>query len=143
VDIPVELKYTEAHEWVSTRQDGVWTVGITHHAQDALGDIVSIELPEPGQKATAEAPIAVIESVKAASDIHAPVAGEITEVNTGLAGEPDSINRAPYESVVNLPSARRHGDRCDDGSEASRRILGEFGEFTPCNEPGCELFAIK
>ena len=98
MDIPVDLKFTEAHEWVRTGQDGVWTVGITHHAQDALGDIVSIELPEPGQKAVAEAPIAVIESVKAASDIHAPVAGEITEVNTGLAGEPDSINRAPYES---------------------------------------------
>jgi glycine cleavage system H protein len=98
MDVPVELKYTEAHEWVRTGQDGVWTVGITDHAQDALGDIVSIELPEPGQKAVAEAPIAVIESVKAASDIHAPVAGEITEVNTGLAGESDSINRAPYES---------------------------------------------
>lgn len=98
MDIPVELKYTEAHEWVRTGQGGVWTVGITHHAQDALGEIVSIELPQPGQKAVAEAPIAVIESVKAASDIHAPVAGEITEANTGLAGEPDSINRAPYES---------------------------------------------
>ena len=55
MDVPVELKYTEAHEWVRTGQDGVWTVGITHHAQDALGDIVSIELPEPGQKAVAEA----------------------------------------------------------------------------------------
>jgi glycine cleavage system H protein len=98
VDIPVELKYTESHEWVRTGQDGVWTVGITHHAQDALGDIVSIELPEPGQKVGAEAAVAVIESIKAASDIHAPVAGEITEVNTGLTGGPDVINRAPYES---------------------------------------------
>lgn len=98
MDIPVDLRFTETHEWVRTGQDGVWTVGITHHAQETLGDIVSVELPEPGQKAVAEAPIAVIESVKAASDIHAPVAGEIAEVNTGLAGEPDSINRAPYES---------------------------------------------
>jgi hypothetical protein len=63
VGIPVELKYTEAHEWVRTGRDGVWTVGITHHAQDALGEIVSIELLEPGQKASAEAPVAVIESV--------------------------------------------------------------------------------
>ena len=96
--IPIELKYTEVHEWVRTGQDGVWTVGITHHAQDALGEIVSIELSELGQKAGAEAPVAVIESVKAASDIHVPVAGEIAEANTGFAGEPDGINRAPYES---------------------------------------------
>lgn len=98
VGLPVDLKYTEAHEWVRTGQDGVWTVGITHHAQDALGEIVSIELPEPGQKASGEAPVAVIEPVKAASDIHPPAAGEITDVNTGLAGGPSSINRAPYES---------------------------------------------
>lgn len=63
--LPVDLKHTEAHEWVRTGQDGVWTVGTTHHAQDALGEIVSIELPEPGHKASAEAPVAVIESVKA------------------------------------------------------------------------------
>lgn len=98
MNIPVGLKYTESHEWVRTGQDGVWTVGITHHAQDVLGGIVSIELPEPGQKARRAAPVAVIESIKVACDIHAPVAGEITEVNTGLTGEPDVVNRAPYES---------------------------------------------
>lgn len=73
-------------------------MGITYHAQEALEGIVSIELPEAGRKVGAGEPIAVIESVKAASDIHSPVAGEITEVNTGLNGEPDALNRAPYES---------------------------------------------
>lgn len=98
MDIQTDLLYTESHEWVRAGPDGVWTVGITYHAQEALGDIVSIELPEAGRKVAAGEPIAVIESVKAASDIHSPVAGEITEVNTGLTGEPDALNRAPYES---------------------------------------------
>jgi glycine cleavage system H protein len=92
MNIPADLKYTESHEWVRTEADGTLTVGITEYAQDALGDIVFVELPKVGKQFTAGDDAAVVESVKAASDIYAPVTGEVIEVNQAVADAPDSIN---------------------------------------------------
>jgi glycine cleavage system H protein len=96
--IPADLKYTESHEWVRLESDGSVTIGITDHAQEALGDIVFLELPEAGKAVSAGDAIAVIESVKAASDIYAPLSGEIVESNTALAASPDQVNSEPYDS---------------------------------------------
>ncbi|RME80920.1 MAG: glycine cleavage system protein GcvH [Zetaproteobacteria bacterium] len=93
--IPEQLQYTKEHEWVRMEGD-VATVGITDHAQEALGDIVYVELPEPGRKLKAGEAFAVVESVKAASDVYAPVAGEVIEVNEALSEHPEWINTDPY-----------------------------------------------
>ena len=100
MSIPADLKYTESHEWVRLESDGSVTIGITDHAQEALGDIVFLELPEAGKQVGAGDAIAVIESVKAASDIYAPLSGEIVEANTALAATPDQVNSEPYGSWV-------------------------------------------
>jgi glycine cleavage system H protein len=92
MNIPTDLKYTESHEWVRREADGSLTVGITEYAQDALGDIVFVELPQVGKAFSAGGDAAVVESVKAASDIYAPVAGTVTAVNQPVADAPDSIN---------------------------------------------------
>ena len=97
-NIPADLKYTESHEWIRTESDGTLTIGITDHAQDALGDLVFIELPEVGKSFAAQENCVVLESVKAASDAYAPVAGEIVAVNTPLADAPETLNSAPYEA---------------------------------------------
>lgn len=96
-DFPTELKYANSHEWARLESDGTVIVGITDHAQDALGDIVFIELPESGAEVEVGAEIAVVESVKAASDIYSPVSGEIVEVNSALEDEPELVNGSPYE----------------------------------------------
>ena len=96
-DFPKELKYAHSHEWARLESDGTVIVGITDHAQDALGDIVFIELPESGTEVEVGAEIAVVESVKAASDIYSPVSGEIIEVNSALEDEPELVNGSPYE----------------------------------------------
>jgi glycine cleavage system H protein len=96
-DFPTELKYANSHEWARVESDGTVIVGITDHAQDALGDIVFIELPESGAEVEVGAEIAVVESVKAASDIYSPVSGEIIEVNSALEDEPELVNGSPYE----------------------------------------------
>ena len=96
-DFPTELKYANSHEWARLESDGTVIVGITDHAQDALGDIVFIELPESGAEVAVGAEIAVVESVKAASDIYSPVSGEIIEVNSALEDEPELVNGSPYE----------------------------------------------
>jgi glycine cleavage system H protein len=98
MNIPADLKYTESHEWVRTETDGTLTVGITEYAQDALGDIVFVELPKVGKTFTAGDDAAVVESVKAASDIYAPVSGEVLEVNQAVADAPDSINSDAYSA---------------------------------------------
>lgn len=98
MSVPADLKYTESHEWIRLESDGSVTVGITDHAQEALGDIVFLELPDAGKTVAAGDAIAVIESVKAASDIYAPISGEIVEANTELAGAPDKVNAEPYAS---------------------------------------------
>jgi len=96
-DIPSELKYSKEHEWVRIDDDGNAIVGITDHAQELLGDMVYVELPEVGTNVAVEDETGVVESVKAASDVYAPVSGEIIEVNEDLVDEPESINSEPYE----------------------------------------------
>ena len=98
MNIPADLKYTESHEWVRLETDGTLTVGITEYAQDALGDIVFVELPQVGKTFTAGDDAAVVESVKAASDIYAPVSGTVTAVHQSVADAPDSINQDAYGS---------------------------------------------
>ncbi|MBT8450239.1 MAG: glycine cleavage system protein GcvH [Gammaproteobacteria bacterium] len=95
-DIPSELKYSKEHEWVRIDDDGNAIVGITDHAQELLGDMVYVELPDVGTTVAIEDETGVVESVKAASDVYAPVSGEIIEVNESLADEPESINTDPY-----------------------------------------------
>lgn len=96
MDFPEELKYTEEHEWVLVENDVV-TVGITNFAQDQLGDIVFVELPEVGDMLEAGKTFGVVESVKAVSDVYAPVAGEVVEVNEALPDEPEALNNSPYD----------------------------------------------
>ena len=98
MNIPADLKYTESHEWVRAETDGTYTVGITEYAQDALGDIVFVELPKVGKSYTAGDDAAVVESVKAASDIYAPVTGEVVAVNQAVADAPESINADAYSA---------------------------------------------
>lgn len=95
-NIPVDLKYTKSHEWVRRETDGTVTVGITDHAQDLLGDMVFVELPESGRTVKAGQECAVVESVKAASDVYAPVAGEVVAVNEVLGDSPELVNQDPY-----------------------------------------------
>ena len=96
-DIPQELKYTASHEWVRKEDDGSLTIGITDHAQSLLGDMVFVELPDIGDEFEAEQDCAVLESVKAASDIYSPVEGEIVAINEELADSPEQINANAYQ----------------------------------------------
>lgn len=96
-EIPSDLKYASTHEWARDEGDGTVTVGITDHAQDALGDVVYVELPEVGSTVTAGDEAGVVESVKAASDIYAPVSGEVVAVNDVLENKPETINDSPYD----------------------------------------------
>ncbi|MGA0841095.1 MAG: glycine cleavage system protein GcvH [Pseudomonadales bacterium] len=95
-EIPAELRYAATHEWARLESDGTVTVGITDHAQDALGDVVFVELPETGRELGFAEESAVVESVKAASDIYAPVAGTVIAVNDALVGAPELVNQSPY-----------------------------------------------
>ncbi|AJW97077.1 glycine cleavage system protein GcvH [Burkholderia gladioli] len=97
-NVPADLKYTDEHEWIRTEADGTLTVGITDHAQSTLGDIVFLELPEAGKQVKAGDPIGVVESVKAASDIYAPVSGEIIAANSDATDEPESVNEDAYDA---------------------------------------------
>ncbi len=94
--IPADLKYTKSHEWIRVEADGTLTIGVTDHAQEALGDVVFLELPEAGRTLAAGEACAVIESVKAASDIYAPVAGEVLASNQDVMDAPDSVNSDAY-----------------------------------------------
>jgi glycine cleavage system H protein len=96
MNVPKELKYAASHEWLSVDND-IGIVGITDHAQQELSDVVYVQLPEIGRKVTAKEPTAVVESVKAASDIYSPVSGEVVEVNTTLENDPALINSEPYD----------------------------------------------
>lgn len=96
MSLPENLKYTESHEWLKL-EESTGTVGITDHAQNELSDIVFVETPQVGTSVTAKDPIAVVESVKAASDIYAPVSGEIVAVNETLSDNPELVNESPYE----------------------------------------------
>lgn len=96
MSIPNELKYTKSHEWVKLEDDGVATVGITQHAQELLGDMVFVQTPEVGRKLKQREECAVVESVKAAADVYAPIAGEVTAVNAELETTPEKINQDAY-----------------------------------------------
>lgn len=95
-ELPTELKYAATHEWVRVEGDNIVSIGITDHAQDALGDVVFVELPEVGAILNTGEEAGVVESVKAASDIYAPVSGEVIEVNSVLEDEPETVNNSPY-----------------------------------------------
>ncbi|CDL83683.1 glycine cleavage system protein GcvH [Xenorhabdus szentirmaii] len=95
--VPTELKYTESHEWVRSEGNGEYTVGITEHAQQLLGDMVFVDLPEIGAEVTCGDDCAVVESVKAASDIYAPLSGKIIAINPDLEGSPELVNSEPYD----------------------------------------------
>lgn len=95
-ELPGDLKYTNEHEWLRQEEDGTVTIGITDHAQSALGDLVYVELPEVGQQVESGGEMAVVESVKAASDVYAPIAGEVVAVNEDLADDPEKINADAY-----------------------------------------------
>ncbi|EJD6707439.1 glycine cleavage system protein GcvH [Serratia marcescens] len=95
-NVPTELKYASSHEWVRAEGNGVYTVGITEHAQELLGDMVFVDLPEVGRNVAAGEDCAVAESVKAASDIYAPISGEIVAVNGELESSPELVNSEPY-----------------------------------------------
>ena len=94
--VPADLRYTKSHEWLRKLPDGTVEVGITDHAQQALGDLVFVDVPEAGRQLAAGDACAVVESVKAASDVYSPLAGEVTAGNPKLATEPELINRDPY-----------------------------------------------
>ncbi len=95
-NVPGELKYTRSHEWVRIEDDGTLSVGITEHAQALLGDMVFVEPPEVGRTVEAGADCAVVESVKAASDVYSPVAGEVVAINAAVADNPETLNRDPF-----------------------------------------------
>jgi glycine cleavage system H protein len=98
MNVPDTLRYTGTHEWVRTEPEGTLSVGITDHAQDALGELVYLELPEPGRRLAAGEACAVVESVKAASDVYAPLAGEVVAANAALKEEPGRLNQDPYRA---------------------------------------------
>ncbi len=98
MSIPTHLKYSKSHEWVKSEADGTVTVGITHHAQELLGDMVFIELPEVGRVLKQKEECAVAESVKAAADVYSPLSGEVTAVNSPLVDEPGKINEDAYSA---------------------------------------------
>jgi glycine cleavage system H protein len=105
-NVPEDLRYTREHEWAKREGDRV-RIGITAFAQEQLGDVVFVELPKTGTKVTAHQAFGVVESVKAVSDLFAPVSGEVVEINGGLPGAPDTVNRDPYGSgwmIVVKPS---------------------------------------
>ena len=96
-DIPADLRYSESHEWVRRNSDGTVDIGITDHAQALLGDLVYVELPDTGRRVQAREACAVVESVKAASDVYAPISGEVLASNEALGDAPERVNQSPYE----------------------------------------------
>ena len=126
-EIPGDLKFLSSHEWTRVESDGTVTVGISDHAQDLLGDIVFVELPALGQSIDAESDAAIVESVKAASDVYSPLSGEVVEVNSLLEDQPEVINSSPYEDgwfyklkptdmdeLKNLLSPEDYSEVCED-----------------------------
>jgi glycine cleavage system H protein len=123
-ELPGDLLYTEEHEWLRREDDGSVTIGITDHAQSALGDLVYVELPEVGQDVDAAGEMAVVESVKAASDVYAPISGNILAVNKALADDPEKINTDPYEEgwIVRLQPT----DAIDEGALMTPEAYQQF-----------------
>ncbi len=127
-ELPGDLRYTKEHEWLRREDDGSVTVGITDHAQSALGDLVYVELPEVGQEVEAGGEMAVVESVKAASDVYAPIGGTVTEVNEALSDDPEKINADPYGDgwIVRLQPSGNDEDTMDP--DAYQAFLDELDE---------------
>jgi glycine cleavage system H protein len=129
-ELPGDLLYTEEHEWLRREDDGSVTIGITDHAQSALGDLVYVELPEVGQDVDAAGEMAVVESVKAASDVYAPISGKILAVNETLADDPEKINTEPYDEgwIVRLQPV----DAIDEGAlmtpDAYQQFIDELDD---------------
>ena len=124
-ELPGDLLYTNDHEWLRREEDGTVTIGITEHAAEALGDLVYVELPEIDQEVESAGEMAVVESVKAASDVYAPIAGSVTAVNEGLADDPEQINNDPYGDgwIVRLRPSDESSARtalCTETTEPSR-----------------------
>lgn len=127
-NVPTDLKYTRSHEWLRTNEDGTVTVGITDHAQEQLGDMVYVEVPEVGQEVVANDACAVVESVKAASDVYAPVSGEVIGVNEDLAENPDAINRDAFGDgwIMKLqPGEAGQADALLDAAEYAAFVASE------------------
>ncbi|MDC0172849.1 glycine cleavage system protein GcvH [Gammaproteobacteria bacterium] len=122
-DLPVELKYASSHEWARLENDGTVVIGITDHAQAALGDVVYAELPEEGADIDAGSEVAVVESVKAASDIYSPVTGEIVEINSALEDQPETINQSPYVDGWLFRVRLSNPDELDDMLDADEYLL--------------------
>jgi len=118
-DLPTEVKYASSHEWARLESDGTIVVGITDHAQAALGDIVYIELPEVGGTLDAGSEVAVVESVKAASDIYSPLSGEVIEINPALEDEPGTVNISPYADGWFFRVKPSEASELDDMMDAS------------------------
>ena len=114
-EAPDNYLYTKEHEWLRQEEDGSVTIGITDHAQEALGDLVYVELPEVGQEVESGGEMAVVESVKAASDVYAPISGEVLEVNEALADDPEKINADPYGDgwIVRMQPGDDDGETMD------------------------------
>ena len=126
-NVPEELKYTKSHEWIRSEGDDSITVGITEHAQDLLGDMVFVELPENGRALTAEEDCAVVESVKAASDVYAPMSGEVVEVNEDLEDEPELINEDAFGAgwMIKIePTSPEEWDELLD-ADAYKKVIEE------------------
>jgi glycine cleavage system H protein len=124
-DLPVELKYASSHEWARLESDGTAVIGITDHAQAALGDVVYVELPEEGAGIDAGSEIAVVESVKAASDIYSPVTGEVIEINPALEDQPETINQSPYVDGWLFRVRLSNPDELDDMMNADEYLLAK------------------
>jgi glycine cleavage system H protein len=106
MDIPSDRKYSESHQWARTEADGRISVGITHHAQELLGDLIFVEAPAPGRKVAKGEQCGLVESVKSASDIYAPVSGQVSTINSELDKAPEKINQNAYEAwIFKLESA--------------------------------------
>ena len=128
-ELPGDLLYTNDHEWLRREGDGTVTIGITEHAANALGDLVYVELPDEGQDVEAGGEMAVVESVKAASDVYAPVAGSVVAVNEDLADDPEKINADPYGDGWIV---RMQADNIDEGElmspDAYQQLLDELDD---------------
>jgi glycine cleavage system H protein len=125
-ELPGDLQYTNDHEWLRREEDGNVTIGITDHAQSSLGDLVYVELPEVGQDVDNAGDMAVVESVKAASDVYAPISGTVVAVNEALSDDPEVINSDPYGEgwIVKLAPGDDHGELLSP--EAYQALLDEI-----------------
>lgn len=118
--IPSNLRYSDSHEWVQDNGDGTVTIGITDHAQEALGDVVFVELPEVGSTVATGEEFGVVESVKAASDLYAPLGGEVVEINALLEDAPESLNESPYDDAWLIKIRLSEPDELESLMDASR-----------------------